>query len=268
MEAIKNKGIAASQRSLSTQTPAKASTPVKRSLEHDSDGDHGEELMALLEEIDRVKPPCTFPSLPDLAAANPQSSTFFFSSEIEQPSLFEESMVDEIIAPRTTIENVIDKEPVAIDPRKNPDNVHQYLPDPFLPETFTMHNWINNIRSIKDSMYNDVQWSNLVSINDACRLSFGQKPALMLVMVKEVFANARNVGASLIDESGEVHATIHEKAFSGNNCKVHFGMTFLLRNPTIFTLTDDLDDNEQDHEVHLIVTPSNIINIFSNVHFL
>ena len=266
MEAIKNKGIAASQRSL--QAPAAASTPVKRSLEHDSDGDHGEELMALLEEIDRVKPPCMLPSLPVLASANPQSSTSFFSSEIEQPSHFEESTVDEIIAPRATIEHAIDKEPVAIDPRKNPDNVHQYLPVPFFPETFTMQNWINNIRSIKDSMHHDVQWSNLVSINDACILSFGQKPALMLVMVKEVFANARNVGASLIDESGEIHATIHEKAFSGNNCKVHVGMTVLLRNPTIFTLTDDHDDKEQDHEAHLIVTPSNIIRIFSNVHFL
>jgi len=219
--------------------------------------------MALLEEMDRAKPPCTLSSLPVIAATNPQSNISFFSSEPEHPDRFEE-LVGEI-TPRPTIGNTVGNEPVVV-PRQDPDNLHRYLPYPFFPETFTMHNWTNNIQSIK-SLSNNVQWNSLVNINDACLLSFGRKPTLMLVMVKEVFANARNVGALLIDESGKIHATIHEQAFSDNNCKVHFGMTFLLQSPTIFTLTDD-HDGEQDREVHLIVTPPNIVKIFSNVHFL
>lgn len=138
------------------------------------------------------------------------------------------------------------------------DDLLQFLPYPFFPENFAVSDWTRNAHSIS-SKTKDINWEKLSSISVAKTLKSGAKCPLMLLMVREVSVNARDLGVTLLDESGTISATIHEKVLSTHKIRVHFGLSLLVRDATVFCLTEQTDR-------HLIVTPNNLVKIYSNVH--
>jgi hypothetical protein len=138
------------------------------------------------------------------------------------------------------------------------DGLLQFLPYPFFPENFAVSDWIRNAHSIS-SKTKDINWEKLSNISVAKTLASGAKCPLMLVMVHEVSVNARDLGVTLLDESGTISATIQEKVLSTHKIRIHFGLALLVRDSTVFCLNKQTDR-------HLIVTPNNLVKIYSNVH--
>ncbi|PJF17609.1 hypothetical protein PSACC_02550 [Paramicrosporidium saccamoebae] len=138
------------------------------------------------------------------------------------------------------------------------DNLLQFLPYPFFPENFAVSDWTRNAHSIISNT-KGVNLSQLTSISIVKTLASGTKCPLMLMMVREVSVNARDLGVTLLDESGAISATIHEKVLSTHKIRIHFGLALLVQDVTIFCLNEQTDR-------HLIITPNNLVKIYSNVH--
>ena len=269
MDALKNKqNVGNKEGDVNTQLGAKR---IKLETSEDE-----EEIMALLDEIDRMNPlPATVvpTQIPQVVVQvkddfDGPSSDDFLAGETTVPASQIAKPIASIPQTETSIPQTDTRIPqtdtripqteTRIEPPLiNNDRVLQFLPFPFFPETFAMTEWTKNEESLCKVPITD--WSKLTLISTIKTMSMGSKVPLMLGMVREVKVNARDVGVTILDSSGEITATIHEKIMTRNKLRVHFGMTLLLSDVTIFGEDERL-------ERHLVVTLDNVLKIFSNVH--
>lgn len=221
--------------------------------------DESAELQALLEEIDLINP------VPTTGAAE--------SSHTDKATTVKAK--DEII-PSSDLglsqtnnggDVLLDIFPKGQDEYSNDENsgaIDQWilLPIPLFQETFTLQQWTENSRRIKN--HESLNWVDLVLLSRIKDFQSGERARLLLVMVREVFCSTFNdaIGIVLSDESNvEISATIHPDILFHFAIKAHFGMTLILQHALIFK-ANPLD------EPHLIITKSSIVKIFANVHSL
>lgn len=256
--------------------------PAKRREQEDEEDE--QEIMALLDEIDRINPlpsssSCSAPVVATVAAATTTTTLFsldvrggtqkaavalqakdvvddFLSSDLDPQEMTRPAIlpVAERSLPATaTVPYVAaDQQP----PILSTTEVLQFLPHPFFPETFCTADWMRNIAE-----FDRQEWRERVRVRDALSLKAGCKVPLLFVMIKEHYAHTRDAGVRIIDETGEMTATIQDRLLTLHKIRIHFGMTLLLRDATIFALHAEAEN-------HLIVTLENVVHVFSNIHHL
>lgn len=137
------------------------------------------------------------------------------------------------------------------------------LPHPFLPESFAISDFSTNVDALTRAF--PASWDARLTIKQALRLDPAQKVPLMLLMVKECPINALDAGVVFADESGEIGGTIHQQLLSRNKVRVHFGLSVLVQDCTVFSPSLALPTAPPTAR-HLLLTPRNLIAIFCNVH--
>lgn len=185
-----------------------------------------------------------------------------------EPAVVSQSATDSVekAAPVATIAKSRRQAAAAVDE----NDIFQFLPFPFYPDTFGLPDWQRNAATIRKS-FSMYPWERAVQIPDIRNLGFGHRCPLMLLMIRAIYASvARNVGVMLVDELGnEINATIHEAVFSQvGSPKPHIGMSFILQDTTIFYQHLDSDIEEAELNRHLVICPRNILRLLSNVHFI
>lgn len=278
----------------------------KRAVQSSADED-AEELMALLDELDQIDgtlaasvgkrtavggdqersiiaiaPLTAHLTTPAALTRTPQSSLLpptdnLFSSELDM--ILDEFASEQLAADlgpvamsQPTVGTVRGTDPSPVRQARVVDegDLFQFLPFPFYPDAFGLADWQRNAASIRQ-LFPMHAWQRAARISEIRTLEFGHKCPLMLLMIRTIYATvARNVGVTLLDETGgEINATVHEAVFSRpGHPKPHIGMSFVLQGAPVFYQQLDPDVKETDLERHLIICPGSILRLFSNVHFI
>lgn len=305
MDALKNKNTSSKTGSQLSIEPKRARIEPSTAPSTLNDGSEEDEheIMALLEEIDRINPSASFSlnSNSNKAAGNVNepratktslsSLTHFLSSEPnnddndegevdvrggESVSIKNDLMHGANFDAKNNQRHGVIKLPgpikssfplpvgkIVSNPPPVPVNDYQnYLAYPFFPESFTNADWSRNVDELsrRPSLVSFLQRRLLLSQVRSMRP--GEKCSCLLVMLKEQCIHARDVAVVLFDESGEMTATIHEKVVNNRDrIRLHFGMTLLLTDLSVFAMPTPTASDQ-----HLIVTPENVVRIFSNLH--
>lgn len=240
--------------------------PTKRPEQEDRDDEH--EIMALLDEIDQINP---LPSSNFHFSGDSKTSTQKGFAQCQAGDDLDDFLSSDVDLPEATKSTILQTVGKSYDlasqqgaaipltsyqARPITSDVLQYLPHPFFPETFSIADWTRNVVELES-----LPSESRVKINKALALKTGEKVPFIAVMVKEHYAHTRDAGVCLVDETGEMTATIQDTVLTRHKLRVHFGMTLVLRDVVIFSLGADSEN-------HLIITPDNVIHVFSNVHHL
>lgn len=283
MEALKSKGRAG-------PVPVCSSEPSKRSKldqVHPPPEEDETEIMALLDEIDCVYPQSAVtatataiqPQLAATACSPPQpqlcastkdggsnggQSSGLLSSDVEFGSEMGLEEEETLVGNREPAEMVISGPAAGPEGGDRPDqcgDFYQILPFPLAPESFTINDWRRNVAEL--SRRSLPGWQQRVALSALGGIPAGGKATALLLMVKESVAIGRELRMRLVDETGgEIGATVHERIFGRQSVRAHFGLAMLLRDTTVLSVAGDPLRQER----HLVITPHNVVRIYSNVH--
>lgn len=161
----------------------------------------------------------------------------------------------------TVTENFSEDQSIQNIDNENDEELVEFLPYPMMPESFTMAQLDRNAKSIVCK--NPTVFSGRILLSEFIsgekRSTSLPESKVLLVMIRQSsMANlAGDVGVDVVDESGVIAgATIDGQVLSQHSVRLHFGMFLVLQRIHLFRGS------------HLIITPSNVIKILCNVHFV
>ncbi len=229
----------------------------------ESDDSDGSEIMALLDEIDRVNPS----SVAGLAAGGDASSSGDAGNNGDAGNGLDASR-DRGAGIRGASdggargngEASSDREATA---RGDTGDLVQCLPHPFFPDAFTVERLRANARAIRAQTAGLYEWEG--QFTSLATVLAGRevhaKAALLLVMVQDCPVKSSDVGVVFVDEFGDrIGGTIDGALFGASTVRIHFGLVMVLTNVTILQLLPARPAKG------LIVTAENVARIYANVH--